>query len=92
LEEELRTSISIREKAGAVLQSCPVLYISKAKLYGSLFGTVEDGSVFCADTGFWVDHGEPMAPLRMIREKGIEWPFGDLPEGHEFLVIAQGNI
>ena len=56
------------------------------------FGTVEDGSVFCADTGFWVGHGEPTAALRITREKGIEWPFGELPEDHGFLEIAQGNI
>jgi hypothetical protein len=75
--------------ARSIMQSCPVAYVTQAKLHGSLFDSlVDDKSVSCADTGFWVDHEEPLAALISVREKGIDWPLGDLPEGHEFLIIV----
>ncbi len=43
----------------------------------------------CADTEFWVDHSEPEEALKAVRGKGIAWPFGGFPEGHEFLVIVE---
>ena len=64
--------------------SSPVQYVRNAQLHENT-----DGSVLCADTGFWVDHAEPDAALRVVKERGIEWPFGKLPEGHEFLAIAK---
>ena len=80
-----------KNNARAIMESCPVPYVSAAKLHGSIFENVTDGSVSCADTGFLVDHEEPLAALRTIQEKGIEWPFGKLPEGHENLILAKGN-
>ncbi|KAH0365481.1 hypothetical protein KCU65_g5984, partial [Aureobasidium melanogenum] len=73
-----------------IMASCPVNYVRTAKLCGSLFDSkVTDGTVSCADTGFFVDHAEPDAALNAIQRKGIEWPFGRLPEGHEFLVFIE---
>lgn len=41
------------------MASCPVNYIRTAELRGSLFDSeVTDGTVSCADTGFFVDHAE----------------------------------
>jgi hypothetical protein len=80
-----------KEHAAAIMQSCPVNYVNEAKLHGSLFGVVDDGSVSCVDTAFWVDHEEPLAALESVRAKGIAWPFGDLPEGHEFLIIVKAK-
>jgi hypothetical protein len=37
-----------------------------------------DGGISCADTQFWVDHGEPLEALQLIKEKGAIWPFGNL--------------
>lgn len=80
-----------KEHAAAIMQSSPVPYVKEAKLHGSLFGCVEDGSVSCADTAFWVDHEEPLAALASVRAKGVKWPFGDLPDGHEFLIIVKAR-
>ena len=59
-------------------------YVRNAKLHEN-----KGRSVSCADTGFWVDHSETDATLRVVKERGIEWPLGKLPEGHEFLAITK---
>lgn len=64
------------------MQSCPVAYVREAKV------CKEDRRVCCADTEFWVDHEEPTAALATLRGKGVEWPLGELPEGHEYLAIV----
>ena len=78
----------IKECARDVMESCPVVYVRDAKLVGGLF-TDEMKAMACADTGFWVDHGEPNQALRLIEEKGVRWPLGDLPEGCEFLGLVE---
>ncbi|KAE9378623.1 hypothetical protein N431DRAFT_396406 [Stipitochalara longipes BDJ] len=92
VEEVVETT---RRNAGEVMASCPVSYVKTAKLRGSLYESAgedrnEDGGVVsCADTGFWVDHQEPEKALRVLEEKGVEWPLGKLPEGCEFLVLVE---
>lgn len=80
----------IRQQAQAVMKSCPVEYVSGAGLRGTLFEKSEtlDNVISCADTKFWVDHKEPLTALDIIKEKGAIWPFGNLPEGHEFLALV----
>ncbi|MCJ1476724.1 hypothetical protein MMC13_005392 [Lambiella insularis] len=79
-----------REHAHAIMQSSPVPYVKTAQLHGSLFGDeVTDGAVASADTGFWVDHGEPLEVLEAVRARGVGWPFGELMEGHEFVVLVE---
>ena len=90
-----------RTHAPRILAASPVEYIRRAKLRGSLFsnnhggeqdegGVQEDGSVCVADSGFWVDHTEPMAVLGSVRE-GRGWPLGELPEGCEWLVLVRSD-
>jgi hypothetical protein len=63
-----------------------------AKPVGSLFDQgCESGSICCTDTRLWVDHADPLAVLDQAREKGVQWPFGELPEGCEFLVFVKGS-
>lgn len=82
----------MRVHARKVMSTCPVPYVREAKLHGSLFEEdVTDGSVSCADTGFWVDHREPLEALSIVHRKGMVWPLGYLPEGHEFLVLVDPN-
>lgn len=81
----------IRTHAHAILSSSPVGYVREAKPHGALFEQVQDGSVSSAFTNFYVDHAEPLAALDEVRCKGIPWPFGELPEGHEFLVLVKGK-
>jgi hypothetical protein len=80
----------IRQQASTAMKSCPVEYVRSAGLRGSLFESNAngDGAVSCADTTFWVDHQEPLEALELIKEKGLVWPFGNLPEGNEFLALV----
>ena len=79
-----------REHAQAIMAASPVNYVKSAKPKGSLFEKGrEDGVVCCADTAFWVDHAEPLAALAAIKERDVQWPFGELPEGCEYLVLVK---
>lgn len=78
----------VREHGADIMAASPVKYVREAKLKGSVFG-IEDGTVCCADTNFWVDHTEPLDILAEVKKKVI-WPFGELPEGCEFLALFKG--
>lgn len=85
-----------QKHARDILQSAPIRYVNKAILHGSLFEDDSmDGAVSSAYTNFWVDHQEPRDALAAIRRQGIHWPFGELLEGHEYLVLigatSRGN-
>jgi hypothetical protein len=73
-------SETTKNDAEAVMKSSPVGYVRDAKI---------GGSGKCADTRFWVDHQEPLHALETLKDKGVVWPFGELPEGHEFLVLVE---
>jgi hypothetical protein len=77
----------VKEHAAGIMAASPVQYVKDAKLKGSIFG-LDDGAVCCADTQFWVDHTEPLAALATVKTK-VDWPFGELPEGCEFLVLVK---
>lgn len=75
----------IQKNASSIIEASPVAYVREARLRGTVFG--DDGRLTCgADTAFYVDHREPDQALARIKTK-MAWPLGDLPEGHEFLVI-----
>ncbi|MCJ1377439.1 hypothetical protein MMC17_000534 [Xylographa soralifera] len=81
-----------REHACAIIRESPVTYVRMAKLHGSLFERgVTDGAVSSADSGFWVDHQEPLDTLKAIRDRGRVWPFGELVDGHEFLLLVKAE-
>lgn len=91
--EELDLNFTRRE-AGSILKSSPIAYIRNAKLRGTLFGHSQgeeekSGPLVCGvDTEFYVSHEEPSRALEIVR--GVwKWPLGDLPEGHEFLVMER---
>ncbi|KAI0740145.1 hypothetical protein C8Q76DRAFT_665870 [Earliella scabrosa] len=81
----------IKEHARQILESTPIAYLRGARLHGSLFegaGTTS-GVVSSADTGFFVDHTEPMEALRRWRANhSVVWPLGELQEGHEFFIVV----
>jgi len=80
----------IRECAEWVMAVSPIQYVRDAKVHGSLFGSVvRDGAVSTVDTKFLVDHAEPERALELVKEMGVEWPFGGLPDGHEFLLFME---
>jgi hypothetical protein len=80
----------VKDHAPAMMQSSPVPYVKTARPMGSLFGQGdEEGAICCANTGFWVDHADPMAALEQIKGEGVKWPFGQLPEGCEFLLFVK---
>jgi hypothetical protein len=79
-----------RSTAVGIMASCPVGYVNTAKVHGSLFDDTVNGScVSSAYTGFYVDHTEPLEALEQVRQEGHMWPFGELPEGNEFLVLLE---
>ncbi len=72
------------------MKASPVDYVRNAELRGSLFHLEDSSSglVSCADTGFFVDHAEPLEALVWVREI-IEWPLGELLDGHEFIMVIE---
>ena len=68
------------------MMASPINYVNQAKLRGAIFDHTNNGLVSGVDTEFYVDHEEPMAALHEIRQS-LKWPLGDLPEGHEFLLV-----
>lgn len=41
---------------------------------------------------FWIDHTEPLKALARARAReAIEWPLGELNDGHEFLLILEAR-
>lgn len=80
----------VREHAAGIMAASPVTYVREAKLQGTLFGRDDAEGICCADTQFWVDHKEPLAALAAVKERGVAWPFGHLPDGCEFLGLVEG--
>jgi hypothetical protein len=79
-----------RSSGVEIMASYPVGYVKTARVHGSLFDDkVNDGSVSSAYTGFHVDHAEPVEALEQVQKEGHVWPFGELPEGNEFLVLLE---
>ena len=56
--------------AQTIIEASPIGYVKDAKLRGIIF-TPEDisGRVSCVDTGFFVDHTEPLEALARVREE-----------------------
>ena len=81
----------IRQNAKEVIKASPIPYVRKAGLHGSIFEPGDSSGLVCGvDTQFFVDHGEPVETLRRARETR-EWPLGELPEGHEYLLVLPGK-
>lgn len=81
----------ILKNAVSITEASPVPYIKSAKLSGKLFDVTEtNGLISGVNTDFLVDHEEPKEALALIREEW-NWPLGDLPDGHEFLLILQSK-
>ena len=79
----------IRDNAEAIMKVSPITYVNEAALRGSLFHLHDtSGAVSSVYTKFFVDHTEPLEALAWVRE-GLDWPLGDLLDGHEFLLIIE---
>jgi hypothetical protein len=69
------------------MEASPIGYVKDAKLRGSVFTPSDtSGLVSSVDSGFFVDHAEPLEALAWVRGE-MEWPLGELFDGHEFLLI-----
>jgi hypothetical protein len=76
------------EHAAKILDSTPVNYLKGLKPSGALFEEdCTNGNVSSVFTRFFVGHEEPLDALKVFKASG-RWRFGDLPEGHEFLIIV----
>ena len=79
----------IKEHAEEIMRASPIRYVKDAKLRGSVFSPEDaNGLVSSVDTGFWVDHTEPIEALAWARDV-VDWPLGELHDGHEFLLILE---
>ena len=79
----------IKEHAEEIMRVSPIRYVKDAKLRGSVFDPEDaSGLVSSVDTGFWVDHTEPTEALAWARDI-VDWPLGELHDGHEFLLILE---
>ena len=80
--------------AQGIMNASPVEYVRSARLTSTLFGNgnggVESGTC-CANTDFWVDHAEPLTALQQVKDRGVQWPFGELPEGCECIVLVKAG-
>src|SRR5437016_5793346 len=81
----------MKENAESIMKASPVGYVRDSKLRGKLFNPDDtSGLVSSVDTGFYVDHEEPLEALAWVRES-MEWPLGELMDGHEFILIIQAR-
>ena len=81
----------MKGNAHSIMKVSPVGYVRDAKLRGSLFDPEDSsGLVSSVDTGFFVDHEEPLEALAWVRES-MDWPLGELLDGHEFILILQAR-
>ncbi len=79
----------IKDHAEEIMKASPIRYVKDAKLSGSVFDPEDtSGLVSSVDTGFWVDHTEPIEALAWARDV-VDWPLGDLHDGHEFLLVVE---
>ena len=79
----------IKEYAEKIMKTSPIRYVKDAKLRGSLFKPEDtSGLVSSVETGFWVDHTEPLEALAWARDI-VDWPLGELHDGHEFLLVLE---
>lgn len=81
----------MKDNAESIMKASPVGYVRDANLRGKLFDPKDtSGLVSSVDTGFFVDHEEPLEALAWVRES-MEWPLGELLDGHEFILILQAR-
>lgn len=81
----------MKDNARSIIKASPVDYVRDAKLEGSLFDSEDSrGLVSSFDTGFFVDHKEPLETLARV-QKSMDWPLGELLDGYEFILILQAG-
>jgi len=81
----------IGKYAEEIMKASPISYVKDAKLRGSVFNPGDtSGLVSSVDSGFFVDHNEPLEALAWVREE-MDWPLGELFDGHEFLLILEAR-
>ncbi len=67
----------LKDYAESIMKASPIRYVKDAKLRGSLFNPEDtSGLVSSVNTGFWVDHTEPLQALAWARDT-LPWPLGD---------------
>jgi hypothetical protein len=80
-----------RDNAARIMIASPVGYVRDSQLRGKLFDPTDTSGLVCGvDTGFFVDHEEPLDALAWVQEN-MHWPLGDLLDGHEYILILQAK-
>ena len=82
----------IRDNAESIVKQSPIEYVRNAELRGKLFDPDNTSDVISSVcTNFFVDHAEPLEALDWVRQ-GLDWPLGELLEGHEFLYMIETRL
>lgn len=95
----------IRKHVSQVLRGSNIDYLRSTKLHGSLFTTPntvsggecedededeDDGTICCVETEFFMRHDEALQALDYLENRRrIQWLFGDLLEGVEFVLLVE---
>ncbi|EXA53662.1 hypothetical protein FOVG_01397 [Fusarium oxysporum f. sp. pisi HDV247] len=81
----------IRASSQSIMKESPIQYIKDAAVCGTLFDANDvSGLISGVDTGFFVDHEEPLQALQQVQDDR-NWPLGNLPNGHEFLLLVRAK-
>ena len=77
----------ICDNAAKILATSDVIYLKSVQLCGLIFeADCNTGAVLSVVTEFYVNHDEALKALDKFKVCG-PWCLGDLPDGHEYLVI-----
>ncbi|CAM1503449.1 Fc.00g082250.m01.CDS01 [Cosmosporella sp. VM-42] len=77
----------VRQNSAPIMKASPIAYVRDAVLRGTLFDAEDPIDLVCGvNTDFFVDHEEPLNALAHLRDFR-PWRLGDLPDGHEFLLL-----
>jgi hypothetical protein len=77
--------------AKKVIDASPISYVRDAKLRGNAFMPNDTtGLVASVDSGFFVDHTDPLEALAWVRHE-MDWPLGELFDGFEFFLIFEAR-
>lgn len=77
------------DNAEGVIEASPISYVKDAKPRGNLFDSeYTSGAILSVYINFFVDHTEPLEALAWVRG-GLDWPFGELLDGCEFLLMVE---
>lgn len=76
----------MKYSAAPMFNKSPIYYLKNAELRGKVFDDEDDTGLTCGiDTNSYIDNTKSRELVS--KRLGQDWPFGDLPDGHEYLLF-----